>query len=596
LNGDTYYGEYRGGKRHGHGLYTHISGAVYDGEYIDGLKDGQGQMTYPDGAVYVGQFKAGKREGAGKYTYANGEIYDGLWRDDLKHGAGVYHFLTSLVLTGVWANGHVLHGKLVGPDGTSFVGTFQATAPNGGGLFTFASGLTEAGAFEGGKWIKDGFRKPLLPSLKAPNKLTAPLLHQAARAVTKSIFKRDHFEQMHQLKRRKRDPAADPDYAPPPLLPAAHCPNFRQAGDTTVFLCAQPTLSGLVRMLQRLSSQGLSHALLVDLRDDPVAYVNDHSYHPRDRRAPNAHLQLPAGLTPEERDEVEVRFAARVSKDVAWRGGELLCYKESFAALPAERKNTELSERVRVGGGDDDDEDEAEGGGVLTYRAAVDRAAEAGGASVELVRAPVSVRAGVVSAAQVDALVSRLREADANTALVMCSRTGRLRAVLGAAVAVLVTAASGAEEEDDAGEEEEEGEAEGRVEQTSKAATGPNLLKSEYECVLRVCALLPEGEATKARVDAAVDAACSEVQNLREELVTLKTSHDTAAAEAQAGIRAEAGLLLAHYVELLLVGGYVRAHGQTDYEVSYAEWRAGEGREAAQAAATMGDHGEFRWV
>ena len=49
MNGDVYDGEFKDGKRHGHGVYTWSYGGVYDGEWKDGKQHGQGVKTWVDG-------------------------------------------------------------------------------------------------------------------------------------------------------------------------------------------------------------------------------------------------------------------------------------------------------------------------------------------------------------------------------------------------------------------------------------------------------------------------------------------------------------------------------------------------------------------
>jgi tetratricopeptide (TPR) repeat protein len=48
-NGDTYYGEWKGNKKHGHGTYTYANGNKYVGEYYESMRHGQGTF-------YLGEF------------------------------------------------------------------------------------------------------------------------------------------------------------------------------------------------------------------------------------------------------------------------------------------------------------------------------------------------------------------------------------------------------------------------------------------------------------------------------------------------------------------------------------------------------------
>ncbi|MBW1742349.1 MAG: hypothetical protein JRJ47_02820, partial [Deltaproteobacteria bacterium] len=49
-NGDTYFGEWKGNKKHGHGTYTYANGNKYVGQYYESMRHGQGTF-------YFGEFK-----------------------------------------------------------------------------------------------------------------------------------------------------------------------------------------------------------------------------------------------------------------------------------------------------------------------------------------------------------------------------------------------------------------------------------------------------------------------------------------------------------------------------------------------------------
>ena len=56
----------------GRGIFTWVDGKKYDGEWKDGKRNGHGNMTY----------------GHGNMTYANGDVYDGEWKSSKRHGKG----------------------------------------------------------------------------------------------------------------------------------------------------------------------------------------------------------------------------------------------------------------------------------------------------------------------------------------------------------------------------------------------------------------------------------------------------------------------------------------------------------------------------
>ena len=48
---------------------------------VECSRNGQGTMTYPNGDTYTGEFKGGKQNGLGTYTWANGTTHTGEWKD-----------------------------------------------------------------------------------------------------------------------------------------------------------------------------------------------------------------------------------------------------------------------------------------------------------------------------------------------------------------------------------------------------------------------------------------------------------------------------------------------------------------------------------
>ena len=70
-NGSSYVGEWKDGKKHGHGTYT----------------SGKGEW---EGDKYVGEFKGGFKNGQGKYIWSNEDEYVGEFKDDKPNGQGTY--------------------------------------------------------------------------------------------------------------------------------------------------------------------------------------------------------------------------------------------------------------------------------------------------------------------------------------------------------------------------------------------------------------------------------------------------------------------------------------------------------------------------
>lgn len=78
-NGDTYSGEWQGGKKHGEGTYTWADGERYEGRWVSGIKSGMGAYFWNNGDRYEGEFVDGIYHGEGIFTYASGRSITGEW-------------------------------------------------------------------------------------------------------------------------------------------------------------------------------------------------------------------------------------------------------------------------------------------------------------------------------------------------------------------------------------------------------------------------------------------------------------------------------------------------------------------------------------
>ena len=86
-----YVGEFREGKKEGHGVKTWSWGDRYEGEFRGDAKHGQGRYTWGErsafaGERYQGGFANDRRNGYGIYVWASGDVYAGPWKDDAVAG------------------------------------------------------------------------------------------------------------------------------------------------------------------------------------------------------------------------------------------------------------------------------------------------------------------------------------------------------------------------------------------------------------------------------------------------------------------------------------------------------------------------------
>lgn len=98
----------RTGKRNGVGEEHYPDGSYYYGAFADDKRTGSAEITvtlengmvytgknkfaFSNGDTYVGDYLGGKRNGSGKYIWASGQSYDGAWVNDVMEGNGTYDF------------------------------------------------------------------------------------------------------------------------------------------------------------------------------------------------------------------------------------------------------------------------------------------------------------------------------------------------------------------------------------------------------------------------------------------------------------------------------------------------------------------------
>ena len=70
------------------GLHAEAVLWVHAGEWAQDLQEGLGTCQYMDGTEYRGRWKGGLRHGRGVFIRPGGYAYDGDWAEDCPHGTG----------------------------------------------------------------------------------------------------------------------------------------------------------------------------------------------------------------------------------------------------------------------------------------------------------------------------------------------------------------------------------------------------------------------------------------------------------------------------------------------------------------------------
>lgn len=103
---EVYEGEFKWDGRHGKGTLTSMDGSICRGEWAEGRQKGHCTVAGSEGSItYQGEFKDGKRHGHGRQFFDNGDHYDGGWREGFLHDRGTYYFCNGDKLHGVWEKG-----------------------------------------------------------------------------------------------------------------------------------------------------------------------------------------------------------------------------------------------------------------------------------------------------------------------------------------------------------------------------------------------------------------------------------------------------------------------------------------------------------
>ncbi|XP_012886922.1 PREDICTED: MORN repeat-containing protein 1 [Dipodomys ordii] len=170
-----YEGEWKGGKKHGHGKLLFKDGGYYEGEFVDGEITGEGYqhwawsgnsysghfvlgepqgrgiMKYKAGGHYEGEFSRGLREGQGVLVDVDGQTYQGAFHSNRRHGHGQMCFKNGDRYEGNWVRDQRQgHGVLCRADGSTYEGQWHSDVFSGLGSLTHCSGATYCGLWING--------------------------------------------------------------------------------------------------------------------------------------------------------------------------------------------------------------------------------------------------------------------------------------------------------------------------------------------------------------------------------------------------------------------------------------------------------------
>jgi len=92
------------GRRDGFGVCRGHDGNTYTGQWVGGRREGHGSLFFP-GGVFEGKWVRGNAHGRGAVYFKNGDSFDGAYINNRKHGVGCYRWTDGAEERGDYCNG-----------------------------------------------------------------------------------------------------------------------------------------------------------------------------------------------------------------------------------------------------------------------------------------------------------------------------------------------------------------------------------------------------------------------------------------------------------------------------------------------------------
>jgi len=152
------------------------------------------------------------------------------------------------------------------------------------------------------------------------------------------FVKVDHFENIYRLS---------------PKFEGA--PNLRQVEGFNIYGTGQPHKSAIRNLLKMWTKEmTLDKCLWINMRSEPVIYINDFSVAPRDPQHPSENIDFGEGvmITIQDLNVFNKELEVTVKKNVDGNSGVCVYHKDTYAPLPADRKDKVLEVQCENGSND----------------------------------------------------------------------------------------------------------------------------------------------------------------------------------------------------------------------------------------------------
>ncbi|XP_052174922.1 uncharacterized protein LOC127789885 isoform X2 [Diospyros lotus] len=306
----------------------------------------------------------------------------------------------------------------------------------------------------------------------------------------KTILKSDHFPG---CQNKRLSPQID------------GAPNYRQADSLHVHGVAIPTIDGIRNVLNFIGAQmdgKQAQVLWINLREEPVVYINGRPFVLRDVERPFSNLQY-TGINRDRLEQMEARLKEDILVEAARYGNKILVTDELPDGQMVDQWEPVTSDSVQTP--------------LEVYEKL-----QAEGYLVDYERVPVTDEKSPEEQ-DFDILVNKISQADINAEVVFNCQMGRGRTTTGMVIATLVylnrIGASGIPRTNSIG----------RISNSISSITDnlPNseeaIRRGEYSVIRSLTRVLEGGVEGKRQVDKVIDK-CASMQNLREAIATYRNS------------------------------------------------------------------------
>lgn len=353
-------------------------------------------------------------------------------------------------------------------------------------------------------------------------------------------------------------------------------PNFRRMPGFPVFGTGQPTLGGFQKCLEPIEKKygDEKNIYWVNLRQEPVVYVNGKPFSARDPEKLNYHIEI---SNPEEVHKWEEAFVKKIQAG----GDEFKFFQDQFGEHPDDRvvKDITLTEKVTE---------------VKTLTEIFGGMKEKN-AKVEALRIPVN-QDKAPNEECFDQLIALLKNTSASTPIVFNCQAGVSRTTTGMIIASLIKEFQLASELNhmkgivpddilDALKKKKLGlpgiDCEAPDEKNA-------MMAGKFEVILELLEKYnknDQAKIAKAQVDKLIDLAApppkgTGVSNIRECIIQDKMTFDVSADEWQAFLKDKIMNNIERYFYLIVFAMYIREVGPKDYPQTFKQW--------------MDEHGDLR--